>query len=264
MDRNRLMMIGAVLAAVVVIAGGFFLGVSPQLTAAGTAQANTATVNAQNTTLNSNLVTLKSQYSKLDSLKTQLGVLKESVPTTAATAAFISEVNGLAKSTGVTLKSLTIGDALAYVAPTTTTTPTSSASPSASASATPAPTVAATPTAPTLATSPLITATNFSDLPVSVSVQGTYTQGLAFLEGLRTGKRLFVSSTISYNASSTTTTGSGSSSSAPSSSGLDWTIGGLIYALTDSTTATQQQSTATSTAAGAASGSSTTDAAAGK
>jgi hypothetical protein len=99
---------------------------------------------------------------------------------------------------------------------------------------------------------------------VSVSIQGTYTQGLAFLDGLRTGKRLFVSSTISYNSSSTTDTGSGASTTSAASTELDWTLGGLIYALTDSTTATQQQSTATSTAAGAASGSSTTDAAAGK
>ncbi|RKR75521.1 hypothetical protein [Frondihabitans australicus] len=266
MDRNRLLTIAAALAAVVVIAGGFFLGIQPKLSAASTAHAQEQSVTTQNESLDTNLAKLKSQFEKIDSLRAQLASKREAVPSDVASDTFITELNGIADSTNVTVSNITFGTPAAYAAPvsstpaastTSTATASASASPSASATATAAPTpTATTPQAPTVATSPLITAANFTDIPVSMEIKGSYTQAIAYLQGLRDGKRLFLVTSITVTPAGS----DGTTSSAPT-----WTFGGLIYALTDSTSATQeQQSTTSSTASGTASDSSTTDSAAGK
>lgn len=276
MDRNRLMMVAAAVATVVVIAGGFLLGIQPQLHATSTAQSQEDSVVAQNAALTSNLETLKSQFSTLNSLETQLNTKKKSIPDDVSSAAFITELNGIAKSTGVTISNITFGTPAAYVAPvsstpaaTSTTSSTASPSPSASASesatATPVPS-ASTPASPTVATSPLITASNFSDVPVTMQIQGSYAEALVFLKGLRDGERLFLVTSIVMAKSSgaAAATGDTATSTSPTSTEPTWTFGGLVYALSDSTSTTQTEQSTTAAAAGTATDGSSTDTAAGK
>ena len=278
MDRKRLMMVAAALAAVIVVAGGYFLGISPQLQAAAAAQQQQASAASQNVAQTANLAVLKSQFSKLDSLNAQLASKQASVPADVSSAAFIKALTALASSTGVTISNISISPAIAYVAPVVASaaapvapTSTASASPSASASATASATPSASasmPLSPTVTTSPLITGTNFSDIPVTMKIQGSYAQMVTFVEGLRKGERLFLLTSIGNgdsassgsNDPSNNTAGSASSSNA----GPGYSIGGLIYALSSSSSANQSQQTATSTAAGTTGSGSSTDTAAGK
>jgi Tfp pilus assembly protein PilO len=261
MERNRLLLFAAGLAAVVIVAGGFFVGVQPQLSAASDARSQEATVATQNASLKAATAKLQSANKNLTSLKSQLGVLKNSVPEDGASADLIREYNSLAQSTGTTIVNITTADAVAYTPPASTVpaaTPTStaSASPSASATATPSPTATSTvPAAPVATTNTLITAANFSAIPVTVEIQGSYAQALGFMKGLHDGKRLFLVTQVASAATG------GAQNATPN----DWTISGLVYALSDAASTNAQQQTSTSTAAGTTpTGSSSTDTAAGK
>lgn len=271
MDRNRLLMLAAMLAAVIVVAGGFFIGVQPQLASASSAQQSIASVGKQNDELGSSLGELKKLYADLPSLKTELAGRRASVPDDVETGAFITELNTVAKKTGVTVTNIVFQDPAAYVAPVTADATDSSDSAKSTASPSAAPTPAAsTPASPVLTTDPLITAANFTDIAVSVGIQGTYAQALAFLQGLREGDRLFLITTLSSASAGSEATTDSSSTDSPSTAAttsadaINWTFGGLVYALADADSVQETQQSTTSTAADAASASSSTDTAAGK
>jgi hypothetical protein len=265
MDRNRLMMIAAVVAAIVVVAGGFLLGVKPQLDAASTARATEDSVTAQNAQLQTSLTSLKKQYDSLDDLKSELADLKQSVPADVETGSLITELNGVAKSSQATLSNIQFGSASAYVAPVAAAAPAAAASTGTSeATATPSPSASATPSAPIATTDSLITASNFTTIPLTVSVQGTYAQALAFLQGMRDGDRLFLVTNITSAAGSSDTGGESTTDSVNATDTINWTFGGLVYALADADSVQETQQSTTSTAADAASASSSTDTAAGK
>lgn len=267
MDRNRLMMIAAVLAAIVVLAGGFLLGVKPQLDAASTARATEASVTAQNAQLQTSLTSLKKQYDSLDDLKSELADLKQSVPADVETGSLITELNSVAKSSQATLSNIQFGSAAAYVAPVSAAAPAAAASTGtseATASATPSPSASATPVAPVATTDSLITPSNFTTIPLTVSVQGTYAQALSFLQGMRDGDRLFLVTAITSAEGSSDTGSESTTDSVNATDTINWTFGGLVYALTDAASAQDTQQSTPSTAADAASADSSTDTAAGK
>lgn len=243
MDRNRLLTIGAVFAAVVVIALGFIAGVRPQLSAAADAKAQNSAVVAQNQGLRAGITTLESKFSKMKSLTTQLADLQQSVPADAAAPEFIDEMNALADQANVGISSFAMSDAQAYTAPV-------AASTSSTATTTPG----TAPVAPAAVTNSSITASNFSVIPFTITVSGTYGEALDFLSAVHSGDRLFLVTAFS----------GGSDSSADGTTG-SWTLTGSIYALTDAQSAQKQQQTTTnsSTASSATDGSST-DTAAGK
>lgn len=246
MDRNRLLTIGAVLAAFVVVALGFIGGISPQLKAAATANANNTSVVSQNAALQAGITTLESKYSKLDSLTAELTDLQKSVPADSSSPAFINEINTLANKAGVSVTSLSMSDAIAYTPPVATTTGTTAGT-AAAAAGTP-------PASPVAYSTKAITGSNFSVIPVSVTVSGTYGQALAFMSALHSGERLFL-----------VTAFSGSNDSAANGTSGSWTVTGSIYALTAAASAQPSATTGTSTAANTTgSSSSSTDTAAGK
>lgn len=241
MERNRFLMIGAVLATAVVIVLGFIVGVSPQLKAAADAKAQDASVTAQNDVLRSGLVALKSKDSKMQSLTKQLAKLQSSVPTDASAPAFIDEIYAMAQKSGVTIASYGMSDAQAYVAPAPAGKTTAAAS------------AGVAPSAPVPVTNAAITSANFSIIPVTISVGGTYAQALDFLSELHNGDRLML----------VTSFAGGSDSSADGTAG-SWVVSGSIYALADADSVKETQQSTTSTAADAASADSSTDTAAGK
>lgn len=249
MDRNRLLLISAALAAIVLLAGGVLLGVQPQLSAARATESQMRSIDQQNEQLTSQLATLKSTASRMDEVAAKLATLQASVPGDAAIPAFLDQLNAAASASDVQITSITTSDASAYTSPapatttatTSTTGSTSTASPTSSptASATPSPvTVATGPVAPLPATNPLITGADFSTIPVTVTIQGNYDHALAYLSALQHGRRLFLVNAVSQS-------GTGSDGSDP-----DWTFGGYIYALTNAATTASTASTTTSQAAG--------------
>lgn len=237
MSRTRLNLLLAVLAMVVVAVGGFFLAVQPQLTQTAAAREQLQTVEQTNATSRTELARLREQAAQLPAMRQELAALDASVPDRADLPAFIDQLNGVAAATGMTVSSFTASDATAYAPVAAAPTGDTTASSEPTSTATPAP--SASPTAPELVTNPAITAQNLSIVPVTVAVDGTFDQALAFVKGVQSGKRLFLITTITSSEQSgddgTTTTSS------------TWTFGGSVYVLDRSTDA------ASGTAAGSSS-----------
>ncbi|MBD8537893.1 hypothetical protein [Frigoribacterium sp. CFBP 8751] len=246
MDRNRMMLIAAALTAVVVLALGFLVGVQPQLVAASSAESQQQSVEAQNETLRESLATLEADNAKLPDLKSELATLDTSVPSQAALSSFLTELDQLAGASGTTVTGFTSSDATAYE-PTTTDVAAPAATDAAASDAAgtaPAATAPAAPTAPELVTDPLVTATNFSSIPITVSIQGSYAQARDFLSKLQSGSRLFLVTTFASTGSSE----AGDATGVPD----QWTVGGLVYVLQDAaaTQADQAAETPAATAEG--------------
>jgi Tfp pilus assembly protein PilO len=254
MERNRLKMLAALLTGVAVLALGFVLGVQPQLTAASTASEQKASVDQQNATLSTGLATLKADSEKLPALKSELTELQTSVPSQATMPAFLSEISELAGASGTTVTGFTTSDAVAYApaapaAATTDSGATGSTTDGAGSTAAPTAPVA---TAPELVTDPQITAANFSSIPITVTIKGSYGQARDFLGKLQQGSRLFLVTNFASSGSSE----GGSTTATPD----QWTVGGLVYVLQDAaaTQADQAAETPATTAEGADAASSDT------
>lgn len=234
MDRNRLWIIGAVVAMVAVVALGVLLGVQPQLSAASAADAQRASIVADNATKQMALEKLKSDYAQLPELKSKLSALRASVPSSESLSQLIADVDALAASTHATIVTFTPSDAQPYTPPVTTpaagsapsSTPSASPSPSATPAPAPTATAPAAPQAPATVTNPQITPANFVAIPITIGIKGSYSTALAFVAGLQHGSRLFLVNSFASG-------GSDGNSSAPTT----WTIGGYAYVLLDSPTA---------------------------
>jgi len=258
MDRNRMMLIAAVMTGVVVLALGFLVGVQPQLSAASTAEQQQTAVETQNETLRAGLVTLEQDNTQLPALKSELTRLDASVPSQAAMSSFLTELDQLAIASGTTVTAFTSADATAYepvvadapAADATTDAATDSAAGSAAATA------PAAPTAPELVTDPLVTATNFSSIPITVSVQGSYAQARDFLAKLQGGSRLFLVTTFASTGSSE----AGDATGTPD----QWTVGGLVYVLQDAAATQAEQAAETPAATAEGDGAASSDTAAGE
>lgn len=249
MDRNRLWIIGSVAAMVVVVALGLLFGIQPQLSAAFTAEQQRQSVAADNAVKLAQLHKLESDFKQLPALKATLKQLEESVPPSSELPAMISNLDALAASTGTTIESIAVKDAQPYAPPAVTPAPasgttTSTPAPTATPTAAPAPTPAK-PQAPAPVTNAQVTAANFVAIPVSISVNGSYSQALAFVDGLQHGKRLFLVTTFASSKSAApaapapTSTPKSTSGSTPTATPAEalpsWTVGGYVYVVLDAT-----------------------------
>jgi len=213
MNKNKLWVMGSVLAIVVIIGGGWVLGIQPQLSAISNANQRRESVQIQNATNQALLIKLKKDYQGIVALKQQLDSLRMAVPSSAEMSTFVTELNSLASSHEVMVKSITVSDAKPYAA----------------SAATPGTTAAAT------TTNPKITSTNFILIPVQLSVTGPYAKVLDFVHHVQTGSRLFFVSMLSSSGSTDTKgTVNAKRSTAATPEKVDATIGGLVYVLLDS------------------------------
>ena len=238
MTRNRLNMLLAVVAMVVVALAGFFLGVQPHLAQAASDRTDQVSVDATNRTTAAELARLKDRAKSLPAMKAELAELTTSVPSSANMSSFYGAVDGVAARAGVKVSAITTSDAVAYTAPVAASTAAGTEDSSASATdeatdaATPDPTAASTGAATAPVTDPAISAANFSAIPVSVSVDGSFDQALSFVGGMQDGARLFLVTTVSSSISQDST-------DPAAAAATTWTFGGYVYVLTaDSDTAT--------------------------
>jgi Tfp pilus assembly protein PilO len=239
MTRNRLNMLLAVVAMVVVALAGFFLGVQPHLAQAASDRTDQVTVDATNRTTAAELARLKDRAKSLPAMKAELAELTTSVPSSANMSSFYGAVDSVAARAGVKVSAITTSDAVAYTAPVAASTAAGTEDSSASATdeatdeATPEPTAASTGAATGPVTDPAISAANFSAIPVSVSVDGSFDQALSFVGGMQDGARLFLVTTVSSSISQDST-------DPAAAAATTWTFGGYVYVLTtDSDTATK-------------------------
>ena len=248
MTKNRLSMVIAVLAMVVVALGGFFLGVQPKLAQAAADGAQQATIDTQNAAKTTELERLRERAKTLPDLQEELATLTAAVPGTASMSSFYASVDDVAGRTGVTVSAITTSDAVAYSPPAAAApsgssddTPTSATTASPSSSATGA------PTPPPVTTDPAITAANFSAVPVTVSVDGDFAQALAFVSGMQDAPRLFL-----VNAITSSTADSATDDGAPAAT--TWTFGGYVYVLADTGSGDDTESGAATASDAAANG----------
>ncbi|PYY41534.1 hypothetical protein [Curtobacterium sp. MCPF17_046] len=233
MNRNRLSLILAALAAAAIAVGGFFLGVQPQLASAATDNAQQTQTERTNDSSRAELDRLRKQFTSLEAMKAELAQLRGSVPATASTDAFIRSLDAVAVTSGATVASVSVGEAQAYNAPaadaSAATEPTAESSASPSAAAEPPATASpATPSAPAATTNSLVTSSNFAVIPVSISIEGTYDQALAFTGGVQDGERLFLITTVTSSSSTSPEDGTADGAGRQS-----WTLGGFVYVLSD-------------------------------
>jgi len=221
MTRNRLNMLLAVVAMVMVALAGFFLGVQPHLAQAASDRTDQVTVDATNRTTAAELARLKERAESLPKLKAELAALTASVPSSASMSSFYGAVDSVAAKAGVKVSAITTSDAVAYTAPAAATDAAAEATDGATAE--PATEAADGATAPL--TDPAISAANFSAIPVSVSVDGSFDQALSFVGGMQDGARLFLVTTVSSSVSQDST-------DPAAAAATTWTFGGYVYVLT--------------------------------
>lgn len=201
---------------IVVIVAGWLVGIAPQLADASSANANGAAVLTQNAANEAILRKLKADYIGIDGLRKELLVLKVAVPSSAEISTFVTELNQLANTHRVTVRSITVNDAKAY-----------------------------TPAAPTpgggtsgasipVTTNPRITSSNFIVIPVQFSVTGDYSKVLDFVHEVQVGPRLFLISNLSsMGATDAKAVTSGGQSGPNPLQKVDATVGGYVYVLLD-------------------------------
>jgi Tfp pilus assembly protein PilO len=192
MNRDRLWVIGAAVGTVVVIALGWFLGISPlvnQASSANSQQNSLAQANAAGTV---KLATLKSQFANIDTLQTDLAALRQSIPTGADLPTFITEINQLCDKYHVSLSSVVVNDAVVFQAPAA---PVTAATPSTAGSTpTPTPTASAVPGAAVAA--PVATASGLILVPVVINVTGNFADVINFTGGIQAGARLYLATEV--------------------------------------------------------------------
>ena len=212
MNKNRMWVIGATLAIVVILTGGWVIGIAPQLATAANANRDRVNVVAANMRNQLVLAKLKKDYEHIDSLKNQLLTLQSAVPPAANISSFVTELNTLAGAHKVTLNSITVSDARPY-----------------------SPVAQATPAKSSPAGSPQtnskITIENFVTIPVQISVTGDYGNVLNFVDDVQSGQRLILVSALSTSGSTDSKAAKTSTSPSGGSQKVDSSIGGYIYVL---------------------------------
>lgn len=221
MDKNRLWIIGSVLAMVVVVVLGWLVGIQPQLDAISADAKEQATVEATNAGHAALLAKLKEDFKDVDKLNAELASLDASVPAGTEIPAFADQLDALAVGTQVTLSGITVADAQPYTpvmaplapAPATAADSGSAPTPDPSATSAPVPTAGVPPV-----TNAKISADNFAAIAVQITVKGGYANVLNFVNGLQTGARLFL------------VTGLTTAASTDYPGAVEANISGLIYA----------------------------------
>ncbi|WEG10118.1 type 4a pilus biogenesis protein PilO [Microbacterium horticulturae] len=118
MDKFRLSLIVIAALAVGVLAGGWFLGVQPQLDRISTAEAQTASIAQLNDVQQIKNAALRADNEHLGDDKRQLAALEKAIPASRSQQALINQFDAAAKAADVTIRTLTFSDASAYAAPT--------------------------------------------------------------------------------------------------------------------------------------------------
>ncbi len=246
MDKNRLWLIGSALMMVLVVALGWVVGIQPQVAAISTASDQRVSVEQTNAGHRALLTKLKEDFKGIDNLNQELASLSKSVPSGTNAPDYVDQLDALASANQVALKGLTIADAEAYtpvalVAPVASAAEAGAPAPSPAPTATPSPTAA--PGSPPV-TNPGITAANFASLSVQITVSGTYSNVLKFVNGLQTGPRLFLVTGLTTTAATESSVPVDSTTEAKPSAAsgndrlVDGSISGLIYSIVASSAPT--------------------------
>lgn len=204
MDKTKIWILASSIVMIGILALGWFVGIDPQLQAKAATDEQRASVEAQNDATELAIGRLKGDFENIDALRTELAGLRSSVPATGDLAAFLTQLDNLAKASETTVTALNVSEAVEYTAPATAVEVVPEAEPGAEA----APEAEAAPDAaapveepaadvPSVITDSRITSANFVVIPVTVTVEGDAAGARSFLDKLQHGPRLFLATQIS-------------------------------------------------------------------
>ncbi len=117
MDKHRLSLIVIGLLAVVILFGGWLLGVQPQIDRIDHANAQTKSVAQLNDSQQASNDALAADNENLGQYKSDLAAKQTEIPPTRGQQELINQLDAAATASGVTVRSLSFDDAQAYVAP---------------------------------------------------------------------------------------------------------------------------------------------------
>lgn len=169
MSSSRIWVLLGSVIIVAVLAGGFFLGVQPELAAASRSAGDRVLVESQNAELEMSLKELERQAAQAPAIRSEIGALRESIPASPAHAELLRQLDAFASAAGVRVTSVSPQDPVAFlVAP-------------QYASLVPA----------------SVTGDTFAVLPMTLSASGSFEQVTQFVAALQTAERLlFVSDVV--------------------------------------------------------------------
>jgi Tfp pilus assembly protein PilO len=232
MEKTRQWAILTVVVVLVVLAGGWFMLVSPQRSKASDVRDQVTTAQQNNTQLKNELASLKAERKDLPKVQAQLAKLASQLPSNPGLPSLVRELSAAADSAGVDLVSLSPSTPTFVVSAAAATTltpaaPAPSASPgtdsSSSTSTTDTSGAATTPVTPT---APAATYGQLAQVPLTVVVNGSYFEIEEFVSNLEALKRPFLTSALSISPGTSPKHGGGDSS-AGSSDGS--TGGNTVY-----------------------------------
>ncbi len=196
MNTDRLWIIAAIAAMVIIAVGGWFVGISPVVSEAAAADQQVASVTQSNSDSQQKLVLLKQQYANIGPLEASLDSLRESIPEEANASAFFQELNNLSVADGVTINSVAIASATFYQAPAAAT---STATTGTTSTATPTP----TPTTAPVTTTAQTPAGQFVEIPVEIVVSGSFAAVRNFVGSVQLGSRLYLATAVDVTQAGT-------------------------------------------------------------
>jgi Tfp pilus assembly protein PilO len=249
---------GTVFAALVIMAATYFLAVSPMLATASDTRAEVVATQQSNDALQRKITKLAADFAKLPEYKADLAAVRVQIPVGADLSGYLRQLDAIAVAHSVTLTTLgpsvaqkvvpaVSAAAPAAAVPTPAPTAESSAAdatatgrlsghrrrwPGPTASAPAAPATDATGTGAAAAPAANAAPVGFAAIPFTMTVVGTYDNGLAFLSDLQNATpRLFLVTALTETSQSKTDAGGGRPATALGD--IELTVTGFTYALTD-------------------------------
>ena len=200
---NRLWIVVTAIGSIAVVALGWFLGVSPQLSESAAASAQRVQVDVLNKGYSAQLEQLRADFEHVDQVKAELAQAQSQLPPNAAYPEFISELNSIASDHSVIVTNLAVTSTSVLTAP------------GAVPPADPDPTQTGVPNGSTVA------------IATSITLTGAYEDLQDAASELQKGTRLFLVSGLDFLKDV------GDEEETPSYS---LQIDGLLFVLTDGTT----------------------------
>ncbi|PVU81097.1 hypothetical protein DDP54_17205 [Cellulomonas sp. WB94] len=226
---------GTVFVALVIMVATYFLAVSPTLATASETRAEVESTQQSNELLQRKITQLAADFAKLPEYKADLAAVRVQIPVGADLSGYLRQLDAIAVAHSVTLTSVNPSVAEMVV-------PVVSAA-AAAAVPTPAPTAEATAADATgtdatsaTAAAPVANAgpTGFAAIPFTMTVVGTYDNGLAFLSDLQNATpRLFLVTGLTGTSQAQIVAGGGRPATAIGD--IELAVTGFTYVLTDPT-----------------------------
>lgn len=201
MPKTRLWIILSVLVCAAIVAMGWFLGASPQLTAAGESNLQRANVEAQNASQRLLIADLKAKFENIDVIRGDVLALRDEVPSVVAMTDLINQIDELAAAHNLIIELYKAEEPLSPLAGVVAAAPPPEPVEPVEGEE-PAPVEAPPAAAPGdlartgPAPSGLLTAENLFVLPITFNFLGAPADVRAFVSELQAGERLFLVTSV--------------------------------------------------------------------